>query len=117
MNVFSSFLRPSLALAFATLTLVTPDTTRGADVIFYAVAKDEGCDQSGVGPPTPKGNPFRFNAIVGFTTANSVSSASVQLLPSGTVYPLVARTYSFDFQAKFLTLAALNAAAPNGNYR
>src|SRR5437899_643008 len=117
MNVLSPFLRPSLALAFATIALVTSDATRGADVTFYAVAKDEGFEQSGAGPPVPKGTPFRFNAIVGLTTANSVSSATVRMLPSGPVYPLVADTYSFDFQAKFLTLADLNAAAPNGNYQ
>ncbi len=91
--------------------------TRAADVLFYAVAKDEGFDQTSAGAPTPKGNPYRFNAIVGLATANSVTSATVQSLPSGAVYPLVAGTYSFDFQAKFTTLSALNAAAPNGNYR
>jgi len=117
MSAFTSFLRPSIALAFATIALVTSDAARGADVIFYAVAKDEGFDQSGAGPPASKGNPFRFNATVGLTTANSVSSATVRMLPSGPVYPLVAGTYSFDFQAKFSTLAALNAAARNGNYQ
>src|SRR5438552_7000549 len=117
MSTFTTCLGPSLALAFATITLVTTDVARGADVTFYAVAKDEGFDQSGAGAPTPKGNPFRFNAIVGLATANSVSSATVRMLPSGPIYPLVAGPDSFEFQAKFLTLADLNAAAPNGTYQ
>lgn len=117
MGAFSSLIRASLALAFASLILITSDTARAADVLYYAVAKDEGFDQSSAGLPAPKGNPYRFNAIVGLATANSVNSATVQLLPGGPVYPLVAGTYSFDFQAKFTTLAALNATAPNGNYQ
>src|SRR5438128_2007749 len=88
-SMSASFLRPSLALAIATIALVKSDAARGADVIFYAVSKDEGFNQSGAGPPAPKGNPFRFNATVGLTTANSVNSATVQSLPSGPVYPLV----------------------------
>jgi len=61
--------------------------------------------------------PYRFNAIVGLTAANSVNGATVQLLPSGPVYPLVAGTYSFDFQAKFtqfnLTTTAVTNSPPS----
>jgi len=114
MSTLLSFAKWSLP--FAAILLASSAAARAADVSFYTVAKDEGFDQLTVGPSIPKGNPYRYNAIVGLTAANSVNSATVQLLPSGTIYPLAADTYSFDFQAKFTTLAALNAAAPNGDY-
>src|SRR6267378_2537489 len=111
MNAFPSFAKSSLPFTFAAFILVSSTAARGADVMFYVVGKDEGFNQSSAGPPAPKGNPYRFNAIVGLTAANSVNSAALQPLPGGAVYPLVAGTYSFDFQAKFATLSALNAAA------
>src|SRR5437667_8063669 len=117
MGVFPSFAKWSLPFACAAIILARSAEALAADVTFYAVAKDEGFDQSSAGPPAPKGNPYRYNAKVGLTAANSVNSATVELLPGGTIYPLVAGTYSFDFQEKFTTLAALNAAAPNGNYQ
>lgn len=117
MNALSLFAKWSLSLAPAAILLAESVAARAADVIFYAVAKDEGFDQLSAGPPTPKGNPYRFNTTVGLTTANAVNSATVQLLPGGPVYPLSSDTYSFDFQAKFTSLSALNAAAPSGTYR
>jgi hypothetical protein len=112
-----SFAKRMLPFALASTVLVASMAAHAADVIFYAVAKDEGFDQSSAAAPVPKGNPYRFNAIVGLAAANSINGATVQSLPSGSVYPLVAGIYTFDFQGKFTTLAALNAAAPNGNYR
>ena len=103
-------------LAVLTVVVATA-TARAADVAFYVVAKDEGFDQSGTAAPTPKGNPYRFNAFVGLTAPNSVTNATVQSLPGGQVYPLAPEPDDFDFQAKFTSLNALNAAAPNGNYQ
>jgi hypothetical protein len=117
MSAFSSFVRRSLALALASIILIAPGKARGVDVLYYAISKDEGFNQTSAGSAAPKGNPYRFDANVGLATANSVTNATVQFLPSGPVYPLVAGPYSFDFQAKFLNLAALDAAVPNGNYQ
>src|SRR6266536_766184 len=69
--------------------------------------------------------PFGNSRVVSPTTAPegqresspAFQSATVQLLLSGPAYPLAAGTYSFDFQAKFTTLAALNTAAPSGSYQ
>lgn len=112
-----SLLRSSLAFVFGAIVFVSATPTRAADVLFYAVAKDEGFNQTSAAAPTPKGSPYRFNATVGLATANSVTNATVQFLPSGTVYPLMASPYSFDFQAKFTNQAVLDAAAPNGDYQ
>src|SRR5262245_4344253 len=104
---------------FLVLTVIvgTAVAARAADVTFYGVAKDEGFDQSSTAAPTPKGNPYRVNAFVGLTAPNSVTNATVQSLPSGQIYPLAPEPGLFDFQAKFTSQGALNAAAPNGNYQ
>jgi hypothetical protein len=72
-------------LVVAAIILALSPTSRAADVLFFVVAKDEGFDQFSAAPPTPKGNPYRFNAFVGLTAPNSVTSATVQSLPGGQV--------------------------------
>ncbi len=117
MNPLSSYLKMLPLYLIATAVLSASAAVRAADVEYYVVAKDEGFNQSSTAAPAPKGNPYRFNAIVGLTASNSVTGASVQSLPSGQVYPLSPGTSSFDFQAKFTNSSLLNAAAPNGNYQ
>ena len=116
MSAFSYLANQPAVFAIATMFLVASTIARAVDVEFYVIAKDEGFNQSSAAPPAPKGNPFRFNAIVGLSTPNSVTSASVRSLPGGQVEPLTAQLYSFELQAKFTTLSELDAAAPNGNY-
>src|SRR5262245_36889307 len=99
------------------VVVATVTAARAVDVAFYVVAKDEGFDQASTAAPTPKGNPYRVNAFVGLTAPDSVTNATVQSLPGGQVYPLTPEPGLFDFQAKFTSLSALNAAAPNGNYQ
>ena len=101
MSAFSYLANQPAVFAIATMLLVASTTARAVDVEFYVIAKDEGFNQSSAAPPAPKGNPFRFNAIVGLSTPNSVTSASVRSLPGGQVEPLTAQLYSFELQAKF----------------
>src|SRR5215471_6912151 len=72
---------------FALLLLGTLPAS-GADVSDYTVAKGKVYNQPNAAGPVPKNNVARFFANVDLTQANSVSNATVQYLPSGTVNPL-----------------------------
>src|SRR5690348_11041291 len=111
---------PALVL---TLLLLAP-VSRAADVAFYLVAKGLAYDQTSTAQPVPKGSPDRFTALVGVTASNSITTASVQALPGGSVIPLVFQASGsagildeFNLTAKYTTNTDLNAAFPNGNYK
>jgi hypothetical protein len=109
---------PVLLLPF----LATP-AVRGADVVIYLVAKGNNYNQNSSAPPVPKGSPARFNALVGLSATNSVTNATVQALPSGSIIPMLLQggtassPATFTLQAKYTSQSVLDAAYPNGNYQ
>lgn len=96
----------------------------GADASYYVVTKGKVYNQANAAGPVAKNNVARFLATVGLTATNSVTNATVQFLPSGTVNPLSSGVgggpgdpNALTYQAKFTTQSALDAAFPNGNYQ
>lgn len=94
------------------------------EAIYYFAAKSMEYRQSNNAAPTPKGNPARFSAQIGLTAANSVTNATVQFMPAGTLNTLTLGgggaagiSNAFGFQAKFASQSALDTAYPNGNYQ
>jgi hypothetical protein len=109
------FRQPSSTVA---LIVCYSAATHAVDVNFYYVQKAQKYNQSSAGAPTlGSGNPYRFEAGVAPSVAGSVQGGTVSA--SG----IPAQTLTFDpvfewysFTAKFPTQAALDSAAPSGNY-
>ena len=91
---------------------------RAVDVNFYYVQKAQKYNQSSAGPPIPgSGNPYRFEAGVAPSVTGSVEGGTVSasgIPPQALTFDPVFEWYSFT--AKFPSQAALDAAAPAGNY-
>jgi hypothetical protein len=107
----------------ASLLLATLPAS-GADVSNYTLAKGKVYNQANAAGPVPKNNVARFFATVDLTQTNSVTNATVQYLPSGTVNPLTAGSGggpgaqdSLSYQAKFASQSLLDAALPDGSYK
>src|SRR5262249_46314486 len=91
----------------------------GADLSFYAVYKTEKFNQASASAPTVgSGSPYRIEAIVDPMVSNSVTTASVTA-PGGAPQSLTFDPVNnwLSFSAKFSSQAALDAAAPSGNYK
>lgn len=95
-----------------------------ADVSYYVVAKGKAYNQANAAGPVPKNNVGRFFAIVGLSATNSATNATVQYLPSGTVYPLTVGggggpggQDSLTYQMKFSSQSNLDLAYPDGSYQ
>src|SRR5262245_34146697 len=106
---------PGLIL-FACLLLAT-SAASGADVDYYVIAKGKVYNQANSAGPVAKNNVARFFAIVGLTQTNSVTNATVQYLPSGTLNSLTVGggggpggQNTLSYQPKFSSQSALEAA-------
>jgi hypothetical protein len=107
----------------ASLLLATLPAS-GADVSNYTLAKGKVYNQANAAGPVPRNNVARFFASVDLTQTDSVTSATVQYLPSGTVNQLTAGggggpggQDSLSYQAKFSSQSALDATLPDGSYK
>jgi hypothetical protein len=104
-------------LALIMPILLMASAARAADVSFYALYPSEKFDQPGADAATLAGNtPFRLGASVGSAAAGSVISATVMGGNLGTVSLPSNPDNTFGGDLKFPSLAALEAAAPAGNY-
>ncbi len=119
MNALITLGKGPQPFVLAALFLALPAVVHATDALFYLVGKGQEFTQADANPPVPKSkNPARFHASVGPATANSVTNATVQPLPAGALDTLSpAPSGDLEFEAKFSSLASLDAAYPDGNYQ
>jgi hypothetical protein len=107
-----------LLVAGAALVLALEPSARadGTDVSLLSVTKTELYLQNSSANPALQANPFTFDTAANPTGANRIVSAQF-LPPGGTLETMTKGRANFSFDGgNFATMAALNAAFPNGTY-
>lgn len=103
---------------FTAQTEVYIQTSSGPNVQKYFVVKSQSFNQTSSSPPAPNtARPYAFGSFIIKSSSNSVNTATLRYLPSGTNQNYIYGDNELFIEADFLSQAALDAAYPNGSYR
>ena len=107
-----------VATALCALGVIPRAHADSTDVSVVSVTKAQLFQQNSPNPPVARTNPFTFKAFALASKTNSITSARIQAPPGGAFQTMTGDglgNFAFD-GGNFATLAALNAAFPNGLY-
>src|SRR5438067_5545270 len=107
-----------VAAALFALSLIQSADADSTDVSVVSVTKAQLYLQNSTANPIARTNPFTFKALALASRPNSITSARIQAPPGAAFQTMTGDglgNFAFD-GGNFATLAALNAAFPNGLY-